>query len=321
MAEITTSTERVKFIEKYAPKTFEELKLPQRIQTLITAKTEIVGYRLLLYGTGGIGKSTTAKLITKGHDVLYLSGSNDFNVQLLREKVVPFCSSFSITGKQKTLIVDECDNMKDIVQDSFKMILDGSKKVNFIFITNEVEKLIQPFRSRCTNIEYNFQGDELTEQKKNYLNFILHICKSENITYDKPGIQEVFKQNFPDFRHGIDCIQQLVDQNESLTEEHVKFLGETGKENVELYEIITGSTGIVTQQEVYQNLTKFKGRERDCFVSLGEPFFKYLNDRKQYDKILEVAVIVANYSNQFSASLNKFTTFIACCSELKATFR
>lgn len=311
----------VKLLEKYSPKSLEEMKLPQRIHTLITSKMNTKGYRLLLYGTCGIGKSTTARLITKGHDVLYLSGSNNFNIELMRSKVDPFCSSFSINGKQKTLIVDECENMSNQVQDAFKMTLDVSKSVNFIFITNEIEKLIDPFRSRCTNIEYNFKDEELEEQKRNYLMFLKHICDEEKLTYDKKGLAEIFKQNFPDFRHAIDNLQQIIDQKTTVTEEHVKFLMETGNENKELYGIIDGSLGIGDSKTFYQELTKFKGKEKDCIISLGEPFFRYLNNQGKYEQTLGACTIVAKYSNQLAGSLSKFTTFLACCTELKAMFK
>lgn len=313
--------EKVRLIEKYSPNSLEEMKLPKRIYTLVDSKRNTKGYRLLLYGTCGIGKSTTARIITKNDDRMYLSGSNNFNIELLRTKIEPFCSSFSINGKQKTLIVDECENMSNQVQDAFKMILDQSKNVNFIFITNEVEKLIDPFRSRCTNIEYNFKGEELEEQKKNYVTFLHHICVSEGLEFDKAGLSEIYKVNFPDFRHAIDNIQQLIDQNQSVTGEHVKFLVETGNENRELYEIIDGTAGFRDSKSFYQELSKFKGREKDCFNSLGEPFFRYLNNQQKYDEVLSAATIVANYSNQLANSLSKFTTFLACCSELRTIFR
>lgn len=313
--------EKTKLLEKYAPKSLEEMKLPKRIHTLITSKMNTKGYRLLLYGTCGIGKSTTARLITKGHDVLYLSGSNNFNIELMRSKVDPFCSSFSINGKQKTLIVDECENMSNQVQDAFKMTLDVSKSVNFIFITNEIEKLIDPFRSRCTNIEYNFKDEELEEQKRNYLTFLKFICDNEKIVYDKNGLTEVFKQNFPDFRHAIDNLQQIVDQNTSLTQEHVKFLTETGNENKELYQIIDGSSGVHDAKTFYQEISKFKGKEKECFSSLSEPYFRYLNNLGKYDEVLIACEIIAKYSNQLANSLSKFTTFLACCSELKSIFK
>lgn len=313
--------EKARLIEKYSPNSLEEMKLPKRIHTLVDSKRNTKGYRLLLYGTCGIGKSTTARIITKNDDRMYLSGSNNFNIELLRTKIEPFCSSFSINGKQKTLIVDECENMSNQVQDAFKMILDQSKNVNFIFITNEVEKLIDPFRSRCTNIEYNFKGEELEEQKKNYVTFLHHICVEEGIEFDKAGLSEIYKVNFPDFRHAIDNIQQLIDQKQSVTGEHVKFLVETGNENRELYEIIDGTAGFRDSKSFYQELSKFKGREKDCFNSLGEPFFRYLNNQQKYDEVLSAATIVANYSNQLANSLSKFTTFLACCSELRTIFR
>ena len=146
-------------IEKYVPKTFDELKLPNRIESVINNSINRKGYRLLLFGTQGTGKTTTARLMNADKskfEVLYLSGSNDFNIDTMRTQIYPFCSQHSITGKQKTLIIDECENISNKIQDAFKVILDSSKNVNFIFITNEIEKIIEPIQSRFTKLEYNF---------------------------------------------------------------------------------------------------------------------------------------------------------------------
>ena len=77
----------------------------------------------------------------------------------------------------------------------------------------------------------------------------------------------------------------------------------------------------INGKRLYEELSKRKGKERECFISLGEPFFEYLNDQDKYDKTLQVAVIVSKYSDMFVSSINKFVTFLGCINELRSLFR
>lgn len=308
-------------IEKYTPKKLSELKLPARINNLVNENINRSGYRLLLYGVPGTGKTSTAKLLNNDKskfDVLYLSGSNDFNIQTLRDKVYPFASNHSVLGKQKTIIIDEAENIADKIQDSFKIILDSSKKVNFIFITNEVEKMNTAIMSRCTQIEYNFQSHELKEQQDNYILFLAHVCKTENLDYENSGIKELYIKNFPDFRHSLISIQQIIDSKQKLNAENVKAVSEVGVQNIDLYELIEN---VHDAQKFYEKATEFKSKEREAIVSLAEPYFRYLNSRGKFEQTLKSAVIVAKYSNQFSTTTSKFGTFFALLCELRTIHR
>lgn len=308
--------------DKYTPTNLDELKLPTRIRTMIESKMATVGYRLLFHGTAGLGKSSTAKIITRGQSVLYMSGSNNVNIEVMREKISPFCSNFSIDGKQKTFILDECENISSVTFDSMKMLSDQAKRTNIILITNKFEKIPEPIRSRFVCVDYNFQGEEMVEQKKNYAQLLVDMCKGENIKYDSQGLLYIVKKLFPDFRRLINYMQRLIDEKLDATLETVQKLDSmTGNSNTELYGLLDGSAGIITQQDFYQNLTKFKGQEDACIQSLGEDFFNYLNARGKFDETLKSAVIVAKYSNSLQSSLNKFVTFVACCCELQALLR
>lgn len=311
-----------RLLEKYRPKTLEEMKLPKRIMNILMEVQKTQGYRLLLFSTPGTGKTSTARLLTADqtkNEVLYLSGSNDFNIEVLRNKVMTFSSSFSIQGKQKTCIIDECDNLRNDIQDAFKIILDQCKKVNFIFITNEVEKVNSAVKSRCTNLEYDFNAEEKKEQEAHYVQFAVDICKKENIKFTPAGLKELYKINFPDFRHLLVTLQQAKDGDTEITVDNVKNISEIGNQNVELYEIIMDIS--LAPGVFYQKLTQFKGREKEALLSLGEPFFRYLNEKQMFDQTLKSALYVADYSNKFVVSLNKFTTFLACCIALKSIFK
>lgn len=320
--ESTENFINVTLMEKYFPTKWEDVKLPESIRKVIMSLQEQVGYRLLMYGSPGLGKTTTARMLVSDTDkfeTLYLSGSNDFNIETLRTKVMQFASGFSVTGKQKTCIIDECENMRDNIQDTFKIILDQCKKVNFIFITNEIEKVNTALRSRCTCIEYDFSGDDLKEQQKNFIKYSIDICKAEGINFDVDGIKYLYTRLFPDFRHLLVTLQQIKDSEQSLTIDVLKKMNDNGKQDIELYQMVMDLS--INGKKLYEDLSKRKGKERECFMSLGEPFFEYLNDQEKYDKTLQVAVIVSKYSDMFNASINKFVTFIGCINELRSIFR
>ena len=309
-------------MEKYFPKTWDDVKLPENVRKLLLQMQDKQGYRLLMYGTPGLGKTSSARMLvsdTNKFETLYLSGSNNFTIETLRTKVMQFASGFSVNGKQKTCIIDECENLRDNIQDTFKIILDQCKKVNFIFITNEVEKVNAALRSRCTYIEYDFSGDDLKEQQKNFIKYAIQICKEEHINADTDGIKYLYNHLFPDFRHLIVTLQQVKDSGQNLTVDVLKKMNDNGKQDENLYNCVTDLS--INGKILYETLSKYKGKERECFLTLGEPFFEYLNDKEKYDKTLQVAVIVSKYSDMFATSINKFVTFIGCINELRSLFR
>ena len=50
-------------LEKYFPKKWEDIKLPERIKNVLTKMQEQTGYRLMMYSSPGTGKTTTARLM------------------------------------------------------------------------------------------------------------------------------------------------------------------------------------------------------------------------------------------------------------------
>ena len=306
-------------LEKYTPKTWDDIKLPEKIRTILTEMQQKQNYRVMMYGSAGLGKTSTAKLMVSDkskYQVLYLSGSNNFTIETYREKIAVFCSGFASNNKQKVVIIDECENIRDNLQDAFKILLDQVTRVSFIFITNEIEKVNAAIRSRCTQLEYNFAGSELQEQKRNYVQFVMDICRKESIEFEKSGIKLLYERVFPDFRHTLVFLQQIVDAKLPLNVESILAFSESGKRNLELYELIENK--ILSSKEFYEKATTFKGRERECFASLGEPYFEYLNEQGKHELTLKSAVIVSKYSEQFLESINKFVTLISCLIELRS---
>jgi replication factor C subunit 3/5 len=306
-------------LEKYFPKSWEDLILPDQILDLLREIKSQKGYRLLLHSSPGTGKTTTSRLIALGDDRLYLSGSNDFTIDVLRNRIMGFASGFSVDDKIKTIIIDEAENIRDNLQDAFKIILDTATSTNFIFITNEVEKINPALRSRCTSIDYDFSGPLLEEQQLKYIEFITKVCDNEKITWDKKGIKKLFILNYPDFRHLLVNMQELISKNLDITVENIKTLAISGKQNLELYKVIMDNS--IQGKDFYQEASKYSGKEREIFLTLGEPFFEFLNSQNLHEKTLQSALIVSNYSAQYITSINKFVTLLSCIVELKSLFK
>ena len=310
-------------LEKYAPKDWETIILPEKVKSSLTNIIQQKGYRVLFYGSPGNGKSSSAKIMSMKDNVLYLSGSNDFNVETLRQKVMPFATGMAIKGTTKTVIIDEFENIRDNVQDAFKIILDKCKNTNFIFCTNEVEKVNSALRSRCTQFDYDFVSSNLEEHKKNYIkwliNIIKDIAKEYNVKFTKEGINLLVKNNFPDFRHTLVTLQQVIDSGSDINEEAIASCSDNTKQIVELYQLVMDNS--LTGEKFYQEACKYKSRERECLMALGEPFFKYLNDSGQWENVIPAAIIVAKYCDNYTMSINKFVSFVSCISELKTLFR
>jgi replication-associated recombination protein RarA len=307
-------------INQYFPREWDDLILPVNTLKKLESVRGTRGYRLLLFSSPGTGKTTTSRLLTKGHDTLYLSGSNDYNITTHREKVVAFASGHSVSGKQKTVVIDEAENIKDALQDAFKIIFDSAKSTNFIFITNEVEKINTALKSRFSTIDYDFTGSELEEQKKKYTNFFIKVCDENNIRFDNKGAKLIIENHFPDIRHMLVMLQDFLDYGYDVTVENFKKLNDSGKQNIELYNLVENCVKI-SPKEFFETLVKFKGKERECLMSLGEPYFEYLNSKGMYDKTIDACEIVSKCSYEYTFTINKFASFYACCVALSTLFR
>jgi len=306
-------------IEKYQVKNFDDLKLPARIKQIITDNQNTY-YRLLLYSSPGTGKTTTAKLLSKGKSVLYLSGSNDFNIQTMRKYVYPFCNSFSVNDKEKVLIIDEADNIPNKIQDAFKILIDTAKKVRFIFITNEIDKINDAIQSRCTKLNYNYTASELDEQQANYLKFMVDVVQKENIGFTKEGLLELLKYYFPDFRALLDILQVFKTTKQRITVENIsKNKIVSGIQNKEIYDLIEHPENY-NARKFYEIVSKYRGIEESVLTSLCEPYFQYLNDKGLYEKTLETAEIMNEFTSQYNTTINKFGLLVACIYKLRKNY-
>lgn len=100
------------WVEKYRPQKISDIVMPKSIKDIFLEyiTQSKVPNLLLTSNSAGLGKTSIAKILvneTKG-DLLFLNGNLDTGIDVMRSRVIDFCSSVSIDDNPKFLLIDEC---------------------------------------------------------------------------------------------------------------------------------------------------------------------------------------------------------------------
>jgi DNA polymerase III delta prime subunit len=152
------------WVEKYRPKTVEETILTKELkdtfQNFVDKKSVP---NLILAGPAGVGKTTVAKAMLEELDCDYIviNGSMNGNIDTLRVDIQRFASSMSLVGGRKYVILDEADYLNpNSTQPALRNFMEEfSKNCGFILTCNYKNRIIQPLHSRCSVIDFKFDGD------------------------------------------------------------------------------------------------------------------------------------------------------------------
>lgn len=103
---------------KYRPTNINDVVLPKTVQDnfnkmLSSGKIP----NMLFYGQQGIGKTTIATILadTLGCDTLYINGSIETSIDVLRGKITQFVTTVSFDGGKKMVLLDECLEENEVI--------------------------------------------------------------------------------------------------------------------------------------------------------------------------------------------------------------
>ena len=226
------------FTEKYRPKNLEDLILPDRVMNKFK---DGLTQNMLLAGSPGTGKTSTAKAIVNqfGLPYLYINASTDTSVEVIRTRITDFCSTMSVLddrGKFKVVILDEVDGVSDQFFKALRATMEQfASNSRFIATCNYINKLPDPILSRFEVINFDFDKSEETELTKKYIKRVYEICGKEEMTIDKPALVEFVKRNFPDLRSTLNKLQGYKSQGTTnITVDDVKKFNSVYKDVFEL---------------------------------------------------------------------------------------
>ena len=207
-------TESLLWVEGYRPKTIDDCILSNTIKGTLSdlVKDEKVS-NLMFTGPSGVGKTTAARAICDqtNSDYIIINGSDEGRmIDTLRTKLTQFCSTISIRGGRKVVIIDEADYMNpDSVQPAMRNFIEKfAENCSFIFTCNYKNRIIDPIHSRCAVVDFTLNKDEKPAIASQFMNRCEHILNDENVVFDKDVVGALINKHFPDFRRVINELQR-----------------------------------------------------------------------------------------------------------------
>ena len=201
--------------EKYRPQTVEDVILPEKlIEQFLTYVKERRTPNMLFSSTGaGMGKTSLVNALIKDldADVMWVNGSKDANMELMRGKLIDFGSGVGIDDSPKICVIDEADGIEQHKgQKALRGIIEEfSKNVSFIFTANYKEQLIEPLRNRLVQFDF----DDIYNKNKKYIataayKRLIYILDNEGINFGHKQLQPIITNFAPSIREMIMVLQQ-----------------------------------------------------------------------------------------------------------------
>ena len=201
------------WVEKYRPKDIRSCILPKELQTTLA---EFISNgdipNCILSGGPGVGKTTAAKAMLDelGLTYMFINGSEESGIDVLRTKIKNFASTVSLHGGRKYLILDEADYLNpQSTQPALRgFIEEFHKNCGFILTCNYKNRLIPPLHSRCSVIDFTIPNSEKIKLAEKFFKRAMNILKEENIKFEPKVVSEVIMKFFPDWRRVLNELQR-----------------------------------------------------------------------------------------------------------------
>lgn len=228
----TAKYELIPWVEKYRPTVIDDLVMDDALKATITKIIEQKDMpNLILNGTPGIGKTTTAKCIANAYygkyykdAVLELNASDDRGKKSVQNDIDTFCTHMlsypdgeeKRYSHHKLVILDEADNITEKAQYLISTIIEKHyKNTRFIFTCNTSSDVIESIQSKCKILRYTRIDDG------KLINRLKDICSIENVHYDSDGLQTIATLSQGDMRHAINLLQLVYNRSDKITTSNV----------------------------------------------------------------------------------------------------
>jgi DNA polymerase III delta prime subunit len=201
------------WVEKYRPQKIEDCVLPESLKKTFReyiSQGELPTF--LFCGTAGVGKTTVAKALCNeiGAEYMFINGSEESGIDVLRTKIKSFASSVSLTDAKKVVILDEADYLNpNSTQPALRAFIEEfSANCRFIFTCNFKNRIIEPLHSRCSVIDFKIDNKDKQQTAAEFFKRATQILKQEQIEFDPKVVAEVVTKHFPDYRRVLNELQR-----------------------------------------------------------------------------------------------------------------
>ena len=301
------------WVEQYRPKTVDECILPKTLKSQLQSyvnKQDISN--LILAGGPGVGKTTAARAMLEqiGATYMFINGSEESGIDVLRTKIKNFASTVSLEGGRKYLILDEADYLNpQSTQPALRGFMEEfHSNCGFILTCNYKNKLIAPLHSRCGVVDFTIPKSEKASLAHQFFQRAVSILKENEIKYNEKVVAELINTHFPDWRRILNELQRYSVSGEidagilvNLSEKSIKEL-----------------MGMMKNKE-FTNVRKWVVNNIDNDPdTLFRAVYDNLYDYLEPSSIPHVVVILGEYQYKNAFVADPEINMVACLTEIMA---
>jgi replication factor C small subunit len=298
-------SESTLWVERYRPQTLEDMILPARIKEFfdkVVAGGEIPN--MILTSTAGKGKTSVSNALCNelGADKLFINASIDNSIDNIRYKVQNFATSASFSDGTKIVVMDECERITAAGQDSLKALIEQvERNCRFIFTCNNYSKVIDPLKSRCQTIDFNFTPEDMKELVVKIFHRCAFILKNEGIEYEKEVLAEFVKKQYPDIRKTINTLQKFVNTHGKIDSNIFKFNDSEGVMNDLITSLKTKKFNDVRKIASAIDPSSFYG-----------DFYRQIDTQLKDESKPDIILILAQFAYETGLSVDQEISLVGC---------
>ena len=300
------------WVEKYRPKRIDDCVLPS---DLYEPFSDFVDHgkvpNLIFAGGPGTGKTTAAKALCEETETDYLmvNGSDEGrNIDTVRTTLNQFCSSVSMTGNRKAIIMDEADYMNpDSVQPALRGFIERfGNNVSFLFTCNYPTRIIDPIHSRCAVFDFVIPLNEKPKIGERYLLLCEDVLRKEEIEFDRKVLIQLIMKHFPDFRRVLNELQRYS------TSGRIDTGILTSLEEVNIGELVSSLKG-----KKFSEMRKWANTNMDTDTArIFRKLYDSLSAHLKPQSVPQAVLIIADYQYKSAFVVDQEINLVACLTEI-----
>ena len=299
------------WVEKYRPQTIEDTILPDELKKVFQQFVDQKNIpNLILSGTAGVGKTTVARAMLEQLecDYIVVNGSMNGNIDTLRNEILNFASSVSLSGGRKYVILDEADYLNaNSTQPALRNFMEEfSQNCGFILTCNLKNRIIEPLHSRCSVIDFKIDNKEKPKLAASFLRRTIDILCAEGIEFEEKVIATLITNHFPDWRRSLNELQRYSACGKIDVGVLTSFSDQSFKQLV----------GFLAEKS-FTGVRKWVGENNDVDSAvLFRKFYDSASEYLQPSSIPQLVLIIGEYQYKAAFVADQEINTTACMAEL-----
>jgi DNA polymerase III delta prime subunit len=241
---------------------------------------------------------------------MFINGSEESGIDVLRTKIKSFASSVSLTDAKKVVILDEADYLNpNSTQPALRAFIEEfSSNCRFIFTCNFKNRIIDALHSRCAVIEFKIDNKDKQETAAAFFKRATAILKQESIEFDPKVVAEVVTKYFPDYRRILNELQRYSVSGKIDSGILVNASADSYKELVSFM-----------KEKDFTNVRKWVGKNSDTdSVALFRELYDNSNSMMELASIPQLVLTLAEYQYKAAFVADHELNTMAALTELMA---